>query len=124
MKIRMSALALGLIMASGPLFAEGPARPDDSKVNAARRDAGLPTAESQSDAKSDRDLTANIRKAIVRHDELSSYARNVKVIVQGDHVRLVGPVRSMEEKNLVEEIAKGEAGTGRTVVSEIDVAPK
>ena len=123
MKFRMGALAWGLIMASGTALAEGPVKPDDSKVNAARREAGLPTAENQASSKADTELAASIRKAIVSHNDLSSYAKNVKIIVRDQKVQLVGPVRSTEEKALVEDIAKGQAGA-TTVVSEIAVVPK
>ncbi len=122
MKFRTGALAWGLIMASSTGMAEGQVKPDDSKVNAARRDAGLPTAEDQASTKAETEMAANIRKALVGRDELSSYAKNVKIIVRSNQVQLVGPVRSMEEKALVEDLAKGQAGA-TPVISEIDVVP-
>jgi osmotically-inducible protein OsmY len=112
-----------LFFATSPVVAKTAVKPDDSKVNAARQEAELPTAENQGSSDAERELAASIRKAIVARDDLSSYARNVKVIVRDQTVQLVGPVRSVEEKGVIEEIAKGQAGAN-AVVSELSVAPK
>lgn len=105
-------------------YAEGDAvKADNSKVNAVREDAGLPNAESQSDARKDVELAASIRKAIVSHDELSTYAHNVKIVVKDQKVQLIGPVRSAEEKAAVEQIAQGRAGAV-PVKSELQVVPE
>ena len=71
--------------------------PDNSRQNKTES----PTADKQSNVKSDRVTTAEIRKAIIADKGLSTYAHNVKIIVQNGSVTLKGPVRSDEEKQKV-----------------------
>jgi hyperosmotically inducible protein len=71
--------------------------PDNSKNNKNQPD----TADDQTNAKSDRDTTAKIRKAIVGDKDLSTYAHNVKIITQNGAVTLKGPVKSEDEKQKV-----------------------
>ncbi len=73
------------------------AAPDNSAQN---KDQGL-TADNQSNAKADRETTANIRKAILADKDLSTYAHNVKVITVNGAVTLKGPVKSEEEKQKI-----------------------
>ena len=71
--------------------------PDNSRQNKAQS----PTADNQPNAKSDRLVTANVRKAIVADKTLSTYAHNVKIITTGGQVTLKGPVKSEAEKQQV-----------------------
>ena len=64
--------------------------PDNSGQNKAQSQ----TADDQTNQKSDRVLTADVRKAIVADSNLSTYAHNVKIIVHNGHVTLKGPVKS------------------------------
>ncbi|MEO6803383.1 MAG: BON domain-containing protein [Granulicella sp.] len=59
------------------------------------------TADSQSNAKADRQMTAKVRRAIIADKELSTYAHNVKIITLNGTVTLKGPVKSEEEKQKV-----------------------
>ena len=70
--------------------------------NAAQNKDHAVTADSQSQATSDRAITHNVRKAIVADKSLSSYAHNVKVITANGAVTLKGPVHSEEEKQKVQ----------------------
>src|SRR4030095_6813841 len=72
--------------------------PDNSKVNTRDRAKGAATADQQKENETDRELTRSIRRALMDDKTLSSYAHNVKVITQGGHVTLKGPVRSEDEK--------------------------
>jgi len=94
--------------------------PDNTKINQHDRN---PNADQQTNDRSDRDLTQQVRKAIVGDKSLSTYAHNVKVIAQNGQVTLKGPVRSEEEKRAVEAKAAEVAGEGK-VVSELTVKPK
>lgn len=71
--------------------------PDNSRQNKTES----PTADNQGSAKSDRVTTAEIRKAIVADKDLSSYAHNIKIIVQNGAVTLKGPVKSDAEKQKI-----------------------
>ena len=55
--------------------------------------------------------------------DLSTYAHNVKIVAENGIVTLKGPVRSQEEKKVVEAKATEIAGTGK-VKSMISVKPK
>jgi osmotically-inducible protein OsmY len=81
-------------------------KPDNTKVNKADRGNTRDTAQGQSQAKPDRELAAAVRKAIVSDKSLSTYARNVKVITRDGTVTLRGPVRNIDEKAKVAELAK------------------
>ena len=71
--------------------------PDNSKQNKNHAQ----TADNQSNAKSDRLMTANARKAIIADKDLSTYAHNVKIVTLNGAVTLKGPVKSEEEKQKV-----------------------
>jgi osmotically-inducible protein OsmY len=97
--------------------------PDNSSVNKRDRAEGAATADQQKENAADRELTRKIRSALVQDKSLSSYAHNVKVITQGGKVTLKGPVRSEDEKRLVETKATEVAGAGH-VSNEMSVAPE
>lgn len=94
--------AIVLACSQGYVPAYGQA-PDNSGQNKAQSQ----TADDQANAKTDRLMTANVRKAIVGDKNLSTYAHNVKIITQGGHVTLKGPVKSEEEKQQVMTDAAG-----------------
>jgi len=86
---------------------------DNTKVNQRDQNTNEPTADQQQNNRSDRDLTQQIRKAIVNDKSLSTYAHNVKIITQNGQVTLKGPVRSEEEKRAVEAKATEIAGANQ-----------
>ena len=94
---------------------------DNTKVNTRDRAAGATTADQQKENAADRELTRKVRRALVQDKTLSSYAHNVKVITQGGQVTLKGPVRSEDEKRVVETKATEVAGAGH-VSNEMSVA--
>jgi osmotically-inducible protein OsmY len=109
-----------------PVWAQdsmGQSAPDNTKTNERDRDKTTPTADQQKENTSDRMITQQVRKAIIKDKSLSTYAHNVKVITQNGQVTLKGPVRSEEEKKSVEAAAAGVAGSDK-VVSQLEVAPK
>jgi hyperosmotically inducible protein len=59
------------------------------------------TADSQTNAKADRMMTAKVRRAIIADKGLSMYAHNVKIITLKGAVTLKGPVESEAEKQKV-----------------------
>ena len=76
-------------------------KPDNSAQNKNQDQ----TAQNQSSAASDRELTAKVRKAIIADKDLSTYAHNIKIITQNGSVTLKGPVKSNEEKQKIESDA-------------------
>ena len=97
------------------------AQPDNTKINQRDREKSQSTADQQKENESDRETTRKIRKAIVKDKSLSTYAHNVKIVAQNGTITLKGPVRSADEKQKVEQIAKDIAENER-VTSEIQIA--
>src|SRR6266576_2299944 len=103
-------LALALFGSQGSLWAQDPpeaqqpadksaqAAPDNTAKNQRDRSKSEPTADQQKENKSDRELSRQIRRAIVKDKSLSTYARNIKIIAQDGMVTLKGPVTTQEEK--------------------------
>ena len=110
----------GLLLVS----AQEPASPapDNTKVNERDRSSNQPTADQQGENHPDRDITKQIRQALVKDKSLSTYAHNVKIVTQDGVVTLKGPVRSDEEKKTVESKAVEVAGAGK-VNNQLDVKP-
>jgi len=115
-----SAAAIAGVLTGAPALAQTPA--DNTKVNKQDRAKGAATADQQKENSSDRDITQKIRRALVDDKTLSTYAHNVKVIAQDGQVTLKGPVRTEEEKKIVEAKATEVAGEGH-VVNQMSVAP-
>jgi osmotically-inducible protein OsmY len=100
----MAGLCLAAVLM--PSWAIGQA-PDKVQMpdNTAQNKGNTQTADKQSNAKGDRDITAKVRKEIVGDKDLSTYAHNVKVITVNGAVTLKGPVKSEDEKTKVAEHA-------------------
>lgn len=97
-------------------------QPDNTKTNKRDRDPNAPTADQQKNGKSDLDVTAEIRRAIVADKSLSMYAHNVKIIAENGMVTLKGPVRSDAEKATIEQKAVAVVGQAK-VTNQIEVKP-
>jgi hyperosmotically inducible periplasmic protein len=82
---------------------------DNTGVNARDRDGSNKTPIDQNENKKDVDLTARIRREIV-DTKMSVNAQNVKVITQDGRVTLRGPVKNVEEKERIHDIAADIAG--------------
>lgn len=94
---------------------------DNTGKNARDADGDTKTVFDQGNSEADVQITANIRKAIVDDDALSTNAHNVKVITSAGTVTLRGPVDSAKEKATVEAKAKNVAGVTR-VDNQLEVA--
>ena len=95
---------------------------DNTKVNKQDRAKDAATADQQKENSSDREIAQKIRQSLMDDKTLSTYAHNVKVIAQDGQVTLKGPVRTEEEKKIVEAKATEVAGAGH-VINEMSVAP-
>jgi hyperosmotically inducible periplasmic protein len=117
------ALMVAATMAASPIatvYAQPPA-PDNTKVNKRDRQPTQATADDQKNNDADLKITQQIRKALSADKALSTYAHNVKVITQGGKVTLKGPVRSAEEKKVVEAKAAEVAGAAN-ITNQLSVA--
>jgi hyperosmotically inducible protein len=107
-----------------PAAGESKATPaDNTKVNQRDRSPGAVTADQQKMNRPDRETARLIRQSVYKDKSLSTYAHNVKIIVQNGSVTLKGPVRSEEEKNSVFSKATEVAGEGK-VINQLSVAPE
>jgi len=95
--------------------------PDNTKINKRDQSPSRPTADQQKENRSDREITRQIRRSITQDKDLSTYARNIKIITQNGNVTLRGPVRSEQEKKTIEAKANEVAGAEH-VKSEIQLA--
>ena len=68
------------------------------------------TADQQSNSPRDLNITKEIRQSVERNDNLSELAKNVKIITVNGAVTLRGPVKTIEEKNRIEQAARKVAG--------------
>jgi hyperosmotically inducible periplasmic protein len=114
--------SLGLLCAQQDNSNASQVPADNTKMNQRDRNQNEPTADQQKENTNDRQLTAQIRRAIVKDKSLSTTAHNVKIISQNGAVTLKGPVKSEEEKQAIESKATEIAGSGK-VNNELQVAP-
>jgi hyperosmotically inducible periplasmic protein len=95
---------------------------DNTRANRRDRDGMNLTPMDQSNAKSDLEITARIRKAIMADDTLSVNAQNVKIITRDRIITLRGPVKNLSEKNTIGQIAARESGAGLRVDNKLEIA--
>ena len=86
---------------------------DNTARNSRDRDGATQTSGDQAENETDRQISANVRQAVVGDNSLSMNAHNVKIITSGGTVTLRGPVKSTEEKAAIESKAKQVAGVTR-----------
>lgn len=97
--IRVSVVAVSLTGSLPLMFAAGQGQT-------------APTADSQKNNEGDRKMTADIRKAVVGDNSLSTMGHNVKIITRNGQVTLRGHVKSDDEKQNIEAKAEQVAGKG------------
>jgi hyperosmotically inducible periplasmic protein len=130
MKIKLLLLAaLCAVGLAGCTDAKKPGTPETTASSAGRDNTGVnvrdgdSTAKTPFDQKENKDdiaTTADVRKQIVGSD-MSTDAKNVKIITENGHVTLRGPVKSANEKTQIEKIALQVAGEGK-VDNQLEVA--
>jgi hyperosmotically inducible protein len=103
---------LAVTLISAPAIA-GDYDADNTGKNTRDRNDDTLTPGDQGESAADREVTANVRKAIVGDDTLSMNAHNVKIITQNGVVTLRGPVDTASEKTSVAAKAQKVAGVKR-----------
>ena len=86
---------------------------DDTARNVRDRDERALTPMDQGGSAADRTITQEIRKGIVADDQLSTNAKNIKIITIDGVVTLRGPVKNPVERTTVAGIARKTAGVKR-----------
>jgi osmotically-inducible protein OsmY len=86
---------------------------DDTAKNVRDRGERTLTPMDQGGSEADRTITQEIRKQVTDRDELSTNAKNVKIITIDGVVTLRGPVKNENEKTTVASIARKASGVKR-----------
>jgi len=102
-------------------YAPEDTRKDNTAVNQRDRSPDAKSPIDQNENQKDVDTTANIRKRVVDTD-MSTNAKNSKIITQDGKVTLRGPVATEDEKKQIEQIAVDVAGAGN-VDNQLEVQP-
>jgi hyperosmotically inducible periplasmic protein len=83
---------------------------DNTAFNQRDEHTVLKTPIDQNENQADINITADIRRRVVNTEGMSINARNVKIITQDGKVTLRGPVKSMDEREKIGQIAMEVAG--------------
>jgi len=95
--------------------------PDNTGRNVRDRSDAAVTPGDQSESKSELELTRNIRRAITGNSQLSTTAKNIKVVTTADgKVTLRGPVNTPAEKDQIAQLVQGTPGV-TSVDNELEV---
>ena len=95
---------------------------ENTGVNVRDRGDATVTPEDQGGKAGDREITAAVRRAIVKDDSLSLNAHNVKIITRDGLVTLRGPVKSAAERTKIAHLAEKTAGVKR-VDDQLEINP-
>jgi hyperosmotically inducible protein len=95
-------------------------KPDNTAVNERDRSGDTQTSGDQSNDSADLKITQTIRRALMQDDQLSTSAKNIKLITANGEVTLRGAVNTAEEKGKIDQLAKSAAG-GARINNELDV---
>ncbi|HTL17771.1 MAG TPA: BON domain-containing protein [Patescibacteria group bacterium] len=87
-------------------------QPDNTGTNVRDRSDSTLTPGDQGENKADIDLAGSIRRQVTSNDQLSSEAKNIKIIATNGKVTLRGPVKSEEERKIITAIAQRMASSG------------
>jgi osmotically-inducible protein OsmY len=120
-------IIVGFVLFAGAIFArriqqEQQPAPDNTKTNQGDANKGAKTAEQQKENSVDRNITKQIRSAIINDKSLSTYAHNIKIITCDGMVTLKGPVRSKDERMEIQTKAQQIVGASN-VTNKLTIAP-
>jgi hyperosmotically inducible periplasmic protein len=95
-------------------------KPDNTATTERDRSGETKTSGDQSNSSADLKITQAIRQALMKDRELSMTAKNIKVVTANGQVTLRGPVKNVQEKAKIDQIAKSAAG-GAQIDDQLDV---
>ncbi len=96
------------------------AEPDNTTTNERDRSGETKTSGDQSNSSADLKITQAIRQALMRDSELSTTAKNIKIITDNGQVTLRGPVKNAQEKAKIDQLARSATG-GAKIDDQLDV---
>ena len=120
MKKTLLSFACCLAVGTGAWAADGQkADADNTGKNTRDRAPQAKTPGDQSESREDIQITAAIRRDVVKDKSLSTNAHNVKIITANGETTLRGPVKSAEEKTKIGEYAT--KGGAKKVINQLEV---
>jgi osmotically-inducible protein OsmY len=120
MKRTLLAITCLSALSLAALAADEKSKPDNTATNERDRSGETKTSGDQLNSSADLKTTQAIRQALMKDDELSMTAKNIKVITANGHVTLRGPVKTAQEKAKIDQLAKSAAG-GAQIDNQLDV---
>ena len=99
MKRTLLALACLSAVSIAAMAADDKTKPDNTATNERDRSGETLTSGDQSNSPADLKITQAIRQALMKDSELSTTAKNIKVITANGHVTLRGPVKTAARKS-------------------------
>ena len=96
------------------------AKPDNTGTNERDRSGETKTSGDQSNSSADLKITQAIRRTLMKDRELSTTAKNIKVITANGQVTLRGPVKTAQEKAKIDQLVRSAAG-GAQIDDQLDV---
>ncbi len=94
--------------------------PDNTATNERDRSGDTKTSGDQSNSSADLKITQAIRQALMKDDQLSMTAKNIKIITANSQVTLRGPVKTAQEKSKIDQLARS-AASGAKIDNQLDV---
>ena len=102
------------------MAADDKTKPDNTAINERDRSRETQTSGDQSNSSADLKITQAIRQALMKDSELSTTAKNIKIITDNGQVTLRGPVKNAQEKAKIDQLARSTAG-GAKIDDQLDV---
>jgi hyperosmotically inducible periplasmic protein len=119
-KLPSLVIAAVTVVSLSAVAADEKTAPDNTGINKRDRSGETNTSGDQSNSSADLKITQDIRRALMKDGQLSTTAKNIKIVTAAGQVTLRGPVKTAEEKSKVAQIAKSAAG-GAQIVDQLDV---
>jgi hyperosmotically inducible periplasmic protein len=120
MKQTLLVLACLSTVSLAAVAADDKTKSDNTAINERDRSGETQTSGDQSNNSADLKITQAIRQALMKDSELSTTAKNIKVITNNGHVTLRGPVKNAQEKAKIDQLARSAAG-GAKIDDQLDV---
>ena len=120
MKRTLLALACLSAVSLAAIAADDKTKPDNAATNERDRSGETKTSGDQSNSSADLKITQAIRQALMKNSELSTTAKNIKIITDNGQVTLRGPVKNAQQKAKIGQLARSAAG-GAKIDDQLDV---
>jgi hyperosmotically inducible periplasmic protein len=119
-KRTLLAVACLSVLNFGASAADKKENPDNTAVNERDRSGETQTSGDQSNSSSDLKTTQAIRQALMKDSELSMTAKNIKIVTANGQVTLRGPVKTVQEKSKIDQLARS-AASGAKIENQLEV---